>query len=426
MQLNLFMHKLRVGIIVDLSLLQNNGGAFSYYQSLLNGINNFTFDQSIEIINIVFYKLKIPEVLLTKPVVFIKGDMINSNELTKKIGRIIVRPSWIKLLKKTTFVQYAISALQKVNISVTQQLANNHIDLIYYLKPEYVNTIDYPFITTHWDIGHKSTHSFPELSMNGSYERRENYYSNILNKALLILCESEEGRAELRKFYTFKSSKIKVLPIFGNSKLYSIVPEKPHNILSAYQLKENRFFLYPAQFWASKNHYNLLLAFKEFKKRQENKAYKLVLCGSDQGNLTYIKSIVEEFSLNEAVVFTGFVTEAELNTYYRNATALVMPTFLGPTNMPLIEAAHLRCPVLCSNLSGHIEIMEGNAIYFVPEEADSIERALTQITNDEYRSELIETAFNHIKKSKFNLENSLKVLNSLLLEIKPIRKNWGY
>ena len=56
------MDKLRVGIIVHPDDEPADGGKFSYFHTLLEGINNFDFYRDIEIINIVFYKENYPTI----------------------------------------------------------------------------------------------------------------------------------------------------------------------------------------------------------------------------------------------------------------------------------------------------------------------------------------------------------------------------
>jgi glycosyltransferase involved in cell wall biosynthesis len=416
------MHKLRVGIIVDLNLLPTDGGTYSYYQSLLKGINNFNFDESIDIVNIVFYQQKKMHPDLTKPVVFIKTSFLSG---FKRKTTSVFKKSTGYSLKSNLLVKCIANALNRNNTrAIEKQLAQNDIDIIYYLKPEN-NSLNYSCITTHWDIGHRTTHAFPELTTGSNYKNRENYYRYTLDKALLILCESDAGRQELLDHYNFSEKKVGVLPMFSNSALKPGSDEKANlRILADYHLEKEKFFIYPAQFWAHKNHYNLILAFEQL--ANKHKDIKLVLCGSDKGNLDHIKSIITELGLNNKVIITNFVSNEALSVFYTNAIALVMPTFLGPTNMPLIEAAQLKCPVLCSDFAGHREIMGDNALFFNPALPAEIENAMAQmITNKEKRNSMIESAYDHITRSKFNLDKSLVALNNLLLQVKSIRKTWG-
>jgi glycosyltransferase involved in cell wall biosynthesis len=294
------------------------------------------------------------------------------------------------------------------------------------LRPEW-DILNYPFIATHWDNCHKSIPPFPEVALDGMYEKRERYHLFTLNKALAILCESHTGVAEVQKLNTYHEDKIKMLPIFaGEVVKQNYTDEEQQNILSKYTLQKEKFFIYPAQFWAHKNHYNLIVAFKDLIAETKDDQLKLVLCGSDKGNFDYITEVIKSLSLTERVLTPGFISVKELNIFYKNALALTMATFLGPSNMPLIEAAHLKCPVLCSDFAGHREILGDNALYFSPTDSNAIKDAMTKILDKQLRNTLSESAHNYIQQSHFTVDNALKILNDILKELIPIRKTWGY
>jgi glycosyltransferase involved in cell wall biosynthesis len=218
-----------------------------------------------------------------------------------------------------------------------------------------------------------------------------------------------------------------VVPIFAGEVIsISFSQEEQQQTLSKFHLQKERYFIYPAQFWAHKNHYNLIVAFKKLISETKDDNLKLVLCGSDKGNFDYITGVIRSLSFTDRVLTPGFISVKELNILYKNALALTMSTFLGPSNMPLIEAAHLRCPVLCSDSEGHREILGDNALYFAPADADAIKEAMIKILNKQLREELSESAYRYIQKSPFNLDNALTILNKTLYELIPIRKTWGY
>ena len=49
-----------------------------------------------------------------------------------------------------------------------------------------------------------------------------------------------------------------------------------------------------------------------------------------------------------------------------NARALINPSFLGPTNIPQLEAFNYDCPVILSNVFASKEQCSNNVIYFNP------------------------------------------------------------
>ncbi|MFT4061923.1 MAG: glycosyltransferase family 1 protein [Edaphocola sp.] len=420
------MNKLKVGIFIDQSLVPTYGGSFSYFYTLVREMQDFEFHEAIEIVNILVGKSTNIPPFLTLETITVDTDLTSQNlgHIAQKIRSIYA------LLRKNIAIRYLAKALKSRNIIaakssreiIAEKLIAEGVDVLLYLTPQ-VYLPNYPYAVVNWDLGHKSTYAFPELTMNGSYEIRENSIKENLNRALMILCESDAGADEIRKYYNIGEHKIRVFPIFGSSALMKQTAVK-NNALEKLKLKKDQFFLYPAQFWTLKNHYHLLIAFKAFQTQYPD--VKLVLCGSDQGNLPYIKGVISELHLEHSVITPGFVEDEVLITFYENAIALVFPTFLGPTNMPLIEAAYLKCPVLCSDLAGHREILGDNALYFSPTNHDELTQALLTIFTDEaLRNRLKDDAYQHIKNSKFNIGAALQALNLHLLELRAIRKTWG-
>jgi glycosyltransferase involved in cell wall biosynthesis len=295
-------------------------------------------------------------------------------------------------------------------MAMIDQLIKNNIDLLYYPQAE-TFVLDYPYIMTSWDLGHRSTYSFPEMSMNDTFELRNSFRVNALLKSTAIIVESEESKEELIKYTQVYDKKIFVLPLpYG-----SVVNQNPSEFESEIYLKTNKlsannYFLYPAQFWSHKNHYNLILAFNNYLKQYKDT--KLILTGSDKGNLSYIKELVKDLQLEKHIVFAGYVSDLELNILYRNAISLVFPSLLGPTNMPLLEALKIGCKVICSNLVGHMKLMGENALYFNPLDPDDISNKMIKIKTLEISTSI-------------ELQNFGEKLENIFLQIIPFRMTFG-
>ena len=187
-------------------------------------------------------------------------------------------------------------------------------------------------------------------------------------------------KKSLVHYLNINPDKIKVLPIFCSDAFVNmqVAQGEQQKILAGLGLTAGKFFFYPAQFWAHKNHFHLVQAFGKFVKL--NPDFRLLFCGSDKGNIGYIKKQVQMLGLEQNVIFGGFIDDEALFTLYKNAAALVMPTFFGPTNIPPIEALFLGCPALLSDIAGHREIMGDAALYFNPADDDAIFESMTAIT----------------------------------------------
>ena len=196
-----------------------------------------------------------------------------------------------------------------------------------------------------------------------------------------------------------------------------------HDFLVQHGLISKKFFFYPAQFWAHKNHYNLLGAFQKYVK--EFPETKLVLTGSDKGNMKYISNSTVKLGISSNVLFSGFISNDCLFTFYKKALALVFPGLLGPTNMPLLEAAFLNCPVVCSDLKGHKEMMKDGALYFDGLDPDSIYEKMKLITDESNRNDLLDKANRVMQTSSFTADNAMKSFIENFSKLKNIRNSWG-
>jgi len=387
---------MKIGVLINHKINLENGGAASYLSRLIKIIDNYDFHNSLEIVFIFryFHDLKFNKRKLD--LTNILKEFYSKNKINKRFS-----------------LQSKIKKNQTENQVVENFFLLNKIDLLYYPIAESF-VYNYPYIMTSWDIGHRSTYSFPELAMNNTFEDREFYRKNTLLKSFAIFVESEQSKNELINFFGVFDKKIFVLPLYPSEVINEKNSDFEFNLfLKKHNLVENDFFFYPAQFWAHKNHYGLIKAFSEFHKLNPN--FKLVLSGSDKGNLEYIQIVIEKFNLKDSVLYLGFVSNKDLFILYKTCNALIYPSFLGPTNMPPLEALALGCKVACSNLSGHKESLGENAIYFDPTIPADIFDAMVKVLNSTKKQ---------IEYSR-NDEFYAKIIEKHLLEILPVRKTFG-
>jgi glycosyltransferase involved in cell wall biosynthesis len=397
------MKKLKVGVWVANYYKPEIGGGYGYLDRLLNALSEYNFENA----DIVFIAKDFPEnwnkyeksyKIKTKN--FIEPQIGTFGKLRNKIYKSL----------KLQPIQYDFSHSQEKAKRTLEKELSAKVDLLYFLTPELAPQVnlELPFIYTLWDIGHKISYPFPELTMHRKFEIREQAYTIFPQKAIAVFCESETGRKDAIFYLNLNNEKIKIVNLFPSriveNKVKSIKPPK---------LDDNIIFIhYPAQFWAHKNHYNLILAFKVV--LDSFPSLKLVFTGSDKGNKQYIFSVIKNLQLEESIIDLGFIDQEELKWLYENSLGLVMPTFLGPTNMPLLEAAELNCKVACSDLPGHYEQLGDYAYYFKPNDVENIAQKITEMLNSEKKH----------YSPKFTFENSLKSIDRAFSEIQSIRFCW--
>ena len=107
---------------------------------------------------------------------------------------------------------------------------------------------------------------------------------------------------------------------------------------------------------------------------------------------------------------------------YKNATALVMPTYFGPTNIPPLDAWDNELPVIYSyHLS---EQTDDAAIYVDPNSSEDLADQIEKMLNKEFRQELIKKGSIKLSDIKKKREDAINTLLNKFNEYEKIQKNW--
>lgn len=143
-----------------------------------------------------------------------------------------------------------------------------------------------------------------------------------------------------------------------------------------------------------KNVVRLIHAFSKLV-RQHGYSGKLLITGTISG-FPYIEKMkrlcdaaVKESGMEERVIFTGFVSDEELDTLLRRADFLVYPSLHEGFGMPIIEAMQVGTPVLASGIGGTAEVAGDAALLVDPYNIDAITSEMSRLLLDhELRAEL--------------------------------------
>jgi glycosyltransferase involved in cell wall biosynthesis len=345
---------MNIGVFLNYDSDEKIGGGNSYFYTVISAIDSYQFSPDVH----VFFVCEKEQLHFKQ-----KKCITIGNKIPFSVKAILLILKYLNYFFKGFLFFRNRSEVIK-NKFFENDLKQAEIDILYFPTPS-LCSINIPYIATCWDLGHKSTFSFPELTMNGSYDARVEYFSKILSKAFAVIAESNSGKSEIVKFQQINPERIFVVPMIpGNVIDLNVSNEDQELILNQSNLTNNGYFYYPAQFWSHKNHYTLICAFKEYKIK--NPTIKLVFTGSDKGNLTYINSYIQELGLEDSIINLGFVSQDVVFTLYKNTISLIYTSLLGPTNMPLLEAHYLGVKIICSDLPGHREQLGGNAQYVDP------------------------------------------------------------
>ncbi|WP_026520226.1 glycosyltransferase family 4 protein [Butyrivibrio sp. FCS006] len=289
------------------------------------------------------------------------------------------------------------------------------IDIFWFTYPANVD-LTTPFIYTIWDIGHRVMPAFPETTKpmyrwNGHEEQCE----RMLAKATFILTGNETGKGEILANYSVMENKIRIVPFPITFFCYG-EEERPKFELPG------KYFFYPAQFWPHKNHICIVKAVSYLRKEKNIDAH-VILTGSDKGNKSYIQKMVKELGVEDLIHFAGFVSYEEMKFIYTHAAGTIFASLMGPNNIPPIEAVYLDCPLMITDIPGHVEQMGDGIMYFNGYKPNELAAHMEKLLTDaSARDEALRRQL--IKKKEFESYDYASGIISMLEEFELMRNTW--
>lgn len=278
-------------------------------------------------------------------------------------------------------------------------LQENSIDWALFTAPEtrFVRA-GVPYVIPIFDLQHRLQPDFPEVSADGEWECRENLYKTIAREAILILADSETGKEDILNCYAqdgLTEDRVRVLPYVRPPYLSETVAAGfAEKVREQYGLP-GKYLFYPAQFWPHKNHLRIAKAIALLKSEGLDDIH-LVLAGTNDGVLrgAVYDEVIREASfsgIGDRIHYLGYVPNDVMAALYLGARGLVMPTFFGPTNIPVLEAWYYRCPVLSSDIRGIREQVGNAGVLVDPRSVVSIAQGVRRLWSDvELRRSIIE------------------------------------
>jgi glycosyltransferase involved in cell wall biosynthesis len=240
-------------------------------------------------------------------------------------------------------------------------------------------TRELPYVTTVLDLQHRRQPMFPEVSAHGEWDERERFFSRELRAATMVIVGNATGQAEVEAFYGVLPERIRQLP--HPTPAFALDDQLTDTDVVTRHRLDRGYVLYPAQFWAHKNHVGLLKAMAILRDKH-GVALDAVFVGADKGNQAHVESVARSLNLQDQVKILGFVRRDDLVTLYRKAFALAYVTYFGPENLPPLEAFALGCPVVASDVPGAREQLGDAALFSPPSDADALAAALFALNAD--------------------------------------------
>lgn len=204
-----------------------------------------------------------------------------------------------------------------------------------------------------------------------------------LKKAKMIIAVSEFTKQEMIEFYQADGKKIKVVHNGFNSELYHRLSDqkKVKPVLSQYGLTTPYIF-YAGRLEKKKNTAKLVEAYAIMRQKFREIKHKLVLVGRAGLGFDEVKYVIKEFNLDDSIIITGWIPEADMPYIYNGADLFVLPSLYEGFGIPVLEAMACGVPVAASNIASIPEVVKDSACLFNPQDQHDMAEKMAKILLD--------------------------------------------
>lgn len=213
----------------------------------------------------------------------------------------------------------------------------------------------------------------------------------MFNKAKLVTV-SPENKIKAAKHYSLNSKKIEMVfnPVDIKRFERSVDNEK--------QIDLN--FINVGRQDQNKNQEIIIKAFNEITKKYKNT--KLFLVGDGEKN-NHLKSLSEEFNLENKIIFTGIIENPE--SYLKKSDIYIQSSNYEGLPLSVLEAMASGLAIVSTNVGGLKDIVSNNGVLV---EANNLKELITAM-------DLLVSNKNILDEMKFNSKKNIKKFDSLIM-----------
>lgn len=208
---------------------------------------------------------------------------------------------------------------------------------------------------------------FPRLHRWHSQLLQNLFLKRILNKADVIISNSENTTKDICRTYPKNCNKVKrIYP--GISSIFKYTPDE--NVLVKYGIQKP-YFLFIGTIEPRKNLEVLLEAFKIFSEKNPH-TYSLVIAGGTGWKSNAFYEALNKHSFKKDIHCIGFADTVDLPALYSQTTAFIYPSLYEGFGLPIAEALSCGAPVIAAENSALTESGGSFASYFATKDAEQL------------------------------------------------------
>jgi glycosyltransferase involved in cell wall biosynthesis len=270
------------------------------------------------------------------------------------------------------------SPYRRLLIDLPRALRRHQADLLHitYMAPPWPGI---PYVASIHDIIFKK---HPEW-----FSRRDRIVlgagiARSVRRARAILTLSEHSRRDIHAIYGAPLDRIHAIPLAPDA-IFS-APPAPADVEQTRRARglSDPYILAVGSLQPRKNLVRLVRAFASAKKARPT-PHKLVLVGKPAWPKSELQTAIRACGMESEIVFTGYVSDAELARLYYGAAFFIYPSLYEGFGLPIVEAMACGIPVIASQTSSMPEITGDAALLIDPRQESDIAAAIDRLRFDE-------------------------------------------
>ncbi|QTA38480.1 glycosyltransferase family 4 protein [Thermosipho ferrireducens] len=144
-----------------------------------------------------------------------------------------------------------------------------------------------------------------------------------------------------------------------------------------YSIESKKYFYTISSLLPHKNTKVLLYIMKEIKNKYKYLPQKLLISGISTKGKKELNKLIKNLDLKENIIFTGYISNMERNSLYKNSFIFLFPSIFEGFGAPPVEAIELGVPTITTKKASLYEVTQGKAYYV--DDPYSVEQWIDQI-----------------------------------------------
>ncbi len=237
------------------------------------------------------------------------------------------------------------------------------------------------------------------------------FFPRFARKASRIVTVSEASKADIIAHYAVDPVKIEIVSNATNEAFQPSTEAQKRETRAKYSDGKPYFHCVGA-IQPRKNLDRLIAAFDLFKAETQSEM-KLVVVGRKAWNFEKVIHSYSQAKFKDDIVFTGFVSDAELVRVHGASTGLCYVPYFEGFGIPLVEAMACETPIITSNVSAMPGVVGDAALLVDPLDINSIANGMKTLANSPQLASLLVDK-GRVRKRLYTWERSAEAVWNVL------------